>query len=329
MPRFVVACLLALAVAPGALAQEPPPPQEPPRIRAGVTVAGVDVSGFTVEEAAAVVEQAHGETLRSPVIVHVKAKRFKLRMPDIDLVFDPLRTAQRAYDAGLEVPEPVDVAPWVRTEGIRGFVSKVRRKTVRRVRNARLRVTLKHMRLRPARGGRAIRTKKLRPRLRRVVRDPRLDRNFRITRAKVQPEVRRRDLRARYPTYLTISKSGFKLRLFKRLRWRRTYGVAVGLPAYPTPSGRFSITSKAVNPAWSAPDQPWAGAYRNEVVPGGSPENPLKARWLGIVGGVGIHGTADTWSIGTRASHGCIRMTVPDVVALYPRVPVGTPVLIR
>jgi lipoprotein-anchoring transpeptidase ErfK/SrfK len=84
-----------------------------------------------------------------------------------------------------------------------------------------------------------------------------------------------------------------------------------------------------VNPAWTAPDQPWAGAYRNEVVEGGSSANPLKARWLGIVGGVGIHGTAAEESIGTRASHGCIRMRVSDVIDLYPRVPVGAAVLIR
>ena len=84
-----------------------------------------------------------------------------------------------------------------------------------------------------------------------------------------------------------------------------------------------------MNPAWTAPDSPWAGAYRNEVVPGGRADNPLKARWMGIVGGVGIHGTGAPGSIGSRASHGCIRMTVPDVIDLYPRVPVGTPVLIR
>ena len=66
----------------------------------------------------------------------------------------------------------------------------------------------------------------------------------------------------------------------------------------------------------------------NEVVPGGFAENPLKARWIGIVNGVGIHGTGEECSIGTRASHGCIRMRVADVIALYPEVPVGTPVLI-
>jgi lipoprotein-anchoring transpeptidase ErfK/SrfK len=50
---------------------------------------------------------------------------------------------------------------------------------------------------------------------------------------------------------------------------------------------------------------------------------------MGIANGVGIHGTAESWSIGTRASHGCIRMHVPDVIDLFGRVPVGAAVLIR
>jgi lipoprotein-anchoring transpeptidase ErfK/SrfK len=96
-----------------------------------------------------------------------------------------------------------------------------------------------------------------------------------------------------------------------------------------TPAGLFSITSKQVNPAWHVPNAAWAGSLAGQVIPGGAPNNPLKARWLGITDGVGIHGTAEDWSIGSRASHGCIRMHVHDVIALYPRVPIGTPVLIR
>jgi lipoprotein-anchoring transpeptidase ErfK/SrfK len=137
-----------------------------------------------------------------------------------------------------------------------------------------------------------------------------------------------KDLAKRYATVITVDRGTFTLRLFKRLHLAKTYRVAVGMPAYPTPNGLFSVANKAVNPAWTAPNSPWAGAYANETVPGGSAENPLKARWMGVVNGVGIHGTGIPGSIGTRASHGCIRMTVPDVIDLYPRVPVGTPVLI-
>ena len=64
------------------------------------------------------------------------------------------------------------------------------------------------------------------------------------------------------------------------------------------------------------------------MIPGGAPENPLKARWLGIYAGAGIHGTDAVGSIGSAASHGCIRMRIPDVIELYDEVAVGTPVYI-
>ncbi len=67
---------------------------------------------------------------------------------------------------------------------------------------------------------------------------------------------------------------------------------------------------------------------RGQVVPGGAPDNPLKARWLGVFDGAGIHGTDQVGSLGTAASHGCVRMSIPDVVELYPQVPVQAPMYI-
>ena len=96
-----------------------------------------------------------------------------------------------------------------------------------------------------------------------------------------------------------------------------------------TPAGRYSIQDKQVDPAWHVPNSAWAGSLAGSVIPGGAPNNPLKARWMGLVDGVGIHGTAEDWSIGSAASHGCIRMHVSDVKDLYGRVSVGTPVIIR
>jgi lipoprotein-anchoring transpeptidase ErfK/SrfK len=49
---------------------------------------------------------------------------------------------------------------------------------------------------------------------------------------------------------------------------------------------------------------------------------------MGIYNGAGIHGTDATYSLGTAASHGCIRMSIPDVEELYDQVDVGTPVYI-
>ncbi len=131
------------------------------------------------------------------------------------------------------------------------------------------------------------------------------------------------------PRIITIDRNGFTLRLFRNLRpWKR-YGIAVGMAGLDTPAGTYHIQDKQVNPAWHVPNSAWAGSLAGSVIPGGAPNNPLKARWLGVANGVGIHGTAEDWSIGTRASHGCIRMHVSDVIDLYPRVPVGTTVLIK
>ncbi|MEA2146415.1 MAG: L,D-transpeptidase ErfK/SrfK, partial [Solirubrobacteraceae bacterium] len=54
----------------------------------------------------------------------------------------------------------------------------------------------------------------------------------------------------------------------------------------------------------------------------------IKARWMGIYNGAGIHGTEELSSLGSAASHGCIRMAIPDVIKLYSQTPLGTPVYI-
>ena len=102
----------------------------------------------------------------------------------------------------------------------------------------------------------------------------------------------------------------------------------MGMPAWPTPDGLFSIQTKQVDPTWSVPNSSWAGSLAGQVIPGGAPNNPLKARWMGFSGGAGIHGTAEVDSLGSAASHGCIRMMIPDVVSLYKKVDVGTPIFI-
>ena len=198
-------------------------------------------------------------------------------------------------------------------------------------RDATIRITLRHIFRRKAATGRSLDAKALRAAIEQVLinPDPASSRIVRPARKILRPRVTASKLPSVYRTVVTIDRANFKLRLFKRLKFSKSYGVAVGQPAYPTPTGRFSITNKQVNPAWTAPNSPWAGELAGTTTPGGSAANPLRARWMGITNGVGIHGTSQEWSIGSRASHGCIRMRVADVIDLYPRVPVGTPVLIR
>ncbi len=134
-------------------------------------------------------------------------------------------------------------------------------------------------------------------------------------------------LRRRYPSYITIDRSAFTLRVYKRLRFVRSYPIAVGQVGLQTPAGVYHIQDKVVNPSWQVPFSSWTGSLAGRLIPPG-PDDPLKARWLGIFNGAGIHGTEETWSIGHAVSHGCVRMTIPDVIDLYERVSVGTPVYI-
>lgn len=98
----------------------------------------------------------------------------------------------------------------------------------------------------------------------------------------------------------------------------KVYPVAVGMDEYPTPLGLYAITVKAKNPKWKMPDSPWVPEEdRGKIIDGGDPRNPLIARWMKVIDGVGIHGTNDLPSLGTHASHGCIRMNPPDVIEVY------------
>jgi lipoprotein-anchoring transpeptidase ErfK/SrfK len=146
--------------------------------------------------------------------------------------------------------------------------------------------------------------------------------------SQTKPKVTRAMLAKKYPKLITINRAGFKLRLYKNLKLVKTYAIAVGQQGLETPAGLYPIQNKQVDPTWVVPNSAWAGSLAGTTVPGGTPQNPLKARWMGIFNGAGIHGTDDIGSLGSAASHGCIRMAIPDVKELYDQVDVGTPVYI-
>ncbi len=324
--RSLLAAVAVLLLLPaGAAAQDDPvlPP--------GARAAGIELGGQTVSQAAAMLDGAFSATLAQPLEFRVAGHRKRLDPASIGFTFDPLRSARRAYNAAIAAGGPADVPLHVTYDGekLAAFTVALDRASDIRPRSAKLKMTIRRMKVRRARMGWSIDEKALALSLDPLLADPWALRVVRVERERVHPKRNVIDLRREHRAVLTIDRANFKLRYFKNLKLKRTYGIAVGAPGFETPTGRFSIHNKAVDPAWSAPDEPWAGAYRNEVVEGGSAENPLKARWMGIVGGVGIHGTAAEDSIGTAASHGCIRMRVADVIDLYPRVPVGTAVLIR
>ena len=128
---------------------------------------------------------------------------------------------------------------------------------------------------------------------------------------------------------IVIDQSEHRLYFYLDGKLKATFPVATGQPAYPTPNGVFSVVWMTMNPTWTPPDSPWA-AGAAPVPPG--PNNPVGMRWIGTsYPGVGIHGVppAENSSIGTYASHGCIRMFESNVEQLYGWVKVGMPVIIR
>ena len=129
-----------------------------------------------------------------------------------------------------------------------------------------------------------------------------------------------------FGSVVVIRRGSKTLTLFDGREQVRVFRVATGLPQYPTPLGRFEITDKQYNPWWYPPASDWAEGL--EPVPPG-PDNPLGTRWMGLSAwSVGIHGTPSPASVGYSASHGCIRMYVPEAEWLFERVELGTTVFI-
>ena len=178
--------------------------------------------------------------------------------------------------------------------------------------------------------GRRLLAKKLKRQVRKRLLDVGDDKTVKARTQVVKPEVTTAELAEKYPAVLVVNRGSFQLTLYKDLKLAKTYRVAIGAVGLRHARRALQHPEQGREPGLErCPNSDWAGACdRGTVVPGGVPENPLKARWLGIYDGAGIHGTDATGSIGTAASHGCIRMLIPDVIELYDQVPVGAPIYI-
>lgn len=114
------------------------------------------------------------------------------------------------------------------------------------------------------------------------------------------------------------------------------YGVGIGREGFAW-SGRAQVGRKAAWPTWTPPKemqvrQPETQQYANGMPPGLT--NPLGARALYIYQGgkdtlYRLHGTLEVWSIGQAVSSGCVRLLFHDVIDLYNRAPVGTPIVVN
>jgi lipoprotein-anchoring transpeptidase ErfK/SrfK len=314
------------------------------QITEGITVGGVPVGGMKEAAARAKLRRTVLEPLNRPVVAHYQNKDYKLTPEQakvgVDIDGSIAQAIQRSREGnilartarnlqGKRIDEDIKLDIAYNHRAITRLVRKISKDIDRAPRDATLNLEHGDVNPTPSATGLSVRAATLRKQLRRSLLSVDGSRSVKVRTKLVEPKVTSKVLADKYPAVVIVQRGAFKLSLYKHLKFAKSYGIAVGRVGLETPAGLYHVQNKAINPAWTMPNSSWvAPKDRGKVIPGGSPENPLKARWLGIYAGAGIHGTSDAGSIGSAASHGCIRMRIPDVEELYDQVPVNAPVYI-
>ncbi len=308
----------------------------------GITAAGIDIGGMKEDEARDKLRREVAYDLERPLKVKYKRRSFTLRpetakiRTNVDAMVE--RAVERSREGnvisrslrkltGGELHEEIPVRVTYDKRAVTALVKRVERKINVPARDATVDFNGGSIQPVAGRNGKALDKGHLQGKVESALVEPTSERVVRARVKTVKPEVTTDELADRYPKIIVVSKASTSVTLYERLKPVKTYQVAVGSAGYPTPSGRFAIQNKQVDPVWNVPNREWAGELAGRSIPPG-PQNPLKARWMGIYNGAGFHGTADIGSIGSAASHGCVRMRIPDIIDLYDRVEVGTPVFV-
>jgi lipoprotein-anchoring transpeptidase ErfK/SrfK len=310
---------------------------------AGVSVGGVDVGGMSATQAREKLSRELAPQLERTVVLDYRGRKFFLGpayghvRADVDGMVDGALTRSRDGTfvgrairelTGGTVRAQLPALVKYSNATLSDLVERVRRKINRPPQDAAVHPSGVGLGLRPAQDGLAVRARVLRRAIVSQLARPDSPHFVHVQAIPKKPKVTTEKLASEYPYFITISRAQFRLRLWRRLKLAKTYVIAVGQVGYATPAGLYHIQNKAINPSWHVPRSPWAGSLAGRVIPPG-PDNPIKSRWMGIFDGAGIHGTAETYSLGHSASHGCIRMAIADVEELYDLVPVKTPVYIE
>jgi hypothetical protein len=284
-------------------------------IASGVTIARIPVGGMTPAAAAIVVQAAFD----APLDLRVGRTRV-LVSPD---VLGATAGVERAVERAAVASPGARIRLGIATDGptLSQFVAGLAKRFDRLPVDARLFLRRGRPWLSKERTG-------VRLDQRRSIRaiigvlNPSVRKRVRLVQRVLKPGVTRRS----FGSVIVIHRGKNQLYLYRGTRFYRSFGVATGQSAYPTPLGRFTIAVKWRNPWWYPPDSPWAEGQK-PIPPG--PGNPLGTRWMGLTApGVGIHGTPDAASVGYSVSHGCIRMRITEAEWLFNHVSIGTTVFI-
>jgi lipoprotein-anchoring transpeptidase ErfK/SrfK len=313
-------------------------------IAPGVRIGGVAVGGLRAGQARARLQRVLGPALAEPVVVRAGTRRFTLPAARIDARVDVAGLVDRAVAVsrrgsiltrtihglrGTAVHTNLPVEVSYAHGAVDGLARRVVAALDRPARNAAAHPHASGLKLVTSRNGVRVDRQALRAALAAALARADRPRTVDAKLVAVRPKVSTARLRAKYASYIVIDRDAFTLRFYRHLKLSRSYPIAVGMQGLETPAGLYDIQWKQTNPSWYVPNSPWAGALAGKVIPPG-PDDPLKARWMAFNGGAGIHGIdpSEYGTIGHNASHGCVRMRIPDVIELYAKTPVGTPVYI-
>lgn len=340
--RLIIVAVLAAVLLAGAVGAYAVDRSKRDTIANGVAVGGVDLGGLDAAAARARLAAELKGPLHEPVVVTYERRRFALapRRAGVSVDLDAMvsEALARSRDGtifarvGREVTGgriDAQIAPEVSFDSaaVDRFVGRVADRVDRDPKDATVAFSGSSLGEVAGHDGVTVQTRRLRRAVGRALRTAGGDRTVPVDVERVAPKVTTAQLAKKYPTVITVDRAAFKLHLWKNLRLAKTYTVAIGQIGLDTPAGLYHIQNKAVDPVWTVPNSAWAGDLAGQSIPPG-PSNPLKARWMGIFDGAGIHGTDAVYSLGTAASHGCVRMAVADVIDLYDQTPVGAPIYI-
>jgi lipoprotein-anchoring transpeptidase ErfK/SrfK len=308
----------------------------------GIKIGGVNVGGMSAGAASAKLNAAYQTRLADPLVLAFHRHRFVLHPRAAHVSVDVAPTVQQALErsrsdnifvrtfrsiTGGAIHDEIDPQTRYSPAAVSALVAHVTHSLNNPARDASISYTGNSIHTVDDHTGIAVSASRLTQAIDAALLDPRASRVIRIPVATTQPKLTTHELAARYPTIITVDRSAFTLRLWRHLHLAKSYPIAVGMQGLETPAGLYHVQDKAVNPSWQVPNSAWAGSLAGQTIPPG-PQDPIKARWMGIYNGAGIHGTDELDSLGSAASHGCIRMAIPDVIDLYNQTPVGAPVYI-
>jgi lipoprotein-anchoring transpeptidase ErfK/SrfK len=313
------------------------------QIAPGVKVGGVDVGGRDADSARRIIEQQVVAPLKQPVVVSYDGKDYTLspkalhEHADVDgMVQEAIDRSRQGnildrvsrYATGGDVNANLEPRVGYDKSAVKDFVNELASKIDQDPVNATVVPSGGRLRGEAGQPGQAVDAKQMTAAINRAARSPGRDQTIPAVVRTTKPEISKKDLAQAYPRYIYVDRASFTLRFYSHLKLVKSYTIAVGQQGLETPAGLYHAQDKQVDPSWHVPNSAWAGSLAGQVIPPG-PADPLKARWIGIFDGAGIHGTDELSSLGSAASHGCVRMSIPDVIDLYDRVRVGDPIYIQ